>query len=234
MASSDAAENEAFLAKHGSVVVKPRRGEQGRGVFVGVRTPEELAAAVDRARDIGGEALIEQWCEGTDLRVIVIDFRVVAAATRRPASVTGTGRHTVRELIKKQSRRRAAATGGESHIPVDDETERCIKEQGYAYDSVPPEGVNLNVRKTANLHTGGTIHDVTENLHPDLVEASERIAREINIPVTGLDFIVQRVDGPDYVFIEANERPGLANHEPQPTAERFIDLLFPGTVRPAK
>jgi hypothetical protein len=29
------------------------------------------------------------------------------------------------------------------------------------------------------------------------------------------------------VFIEANERPGLANHEPQPTAQRFIDLLFP-------
>ena len=28
-------------------------------------------------------------------------------------------------------------------------------------------------------------------------------------------------------LIEANERPGLANHEPQPTAERFIDLLFP-------
>ena len=32
---------------------------------------------------------------------------------------------------------------------------------------------------------------------------------------------------PDYVFIEANERPGLANDEPQPTAERFVDLLFP-------
>jgi hypothetical protein len=32
---------------------------------------------------------------------------------------------------------------------------------------------------------------------------------------------------PDYAFIEANERPGLANHEPQPSAERFIDLLFP-------
>ncbi len=28
---------------------------------------------------------------------------------------------------------------------------------------------------------------------------------------------------------EANERPGLANHEPQPTAARFLDLLFPGS-----
>lgn len=234
VASSDAEKNEAFLAKHGSVVVKPRRGEQGRGVFVDVRDTEELAAAIQRAEMVGGEALIEQCCEGVDLRVIVIDFRVVAAATRRPAAVVGTGRHTVRQLIKKQSRRRAAATGGESHIPVDSETQRCIREQGYDYQSVLPEGVELAVRKTANLHTGGTIHDVTEELHPDIVEASERIAREIDIPVTGLDFIVPKVDGSEYVFIEANERPGLANHEPQPTAERFIDLLFPGTVRPSK
>lgn len=35
----------------------------------------------------------------------------------------------------------------------------------------------------------------------------------------------------EYVFIEANERPGLANHEPQPTAEAFIDYLFPGIPR---
>ena len=33
--------------------------------------------------------------------------------------------------------------------------------------------------------------------------------------------------GEDYAIIEANERPGLANHEPQPTAQRFVDLLFP-------
>jgi D-alanine-D-alanine ligase-like ATP-grasp enzyme len=46
----------------------------------------------------------------------------------------------------------------------------------------------------------------------------------------GLDFVVPSVDGPRYWIIEANERPGLANHEPQPTAERFVDLLFPQTA----
>jgi D-alanine-D-alanine ligase-like ATP-grasp enzyme len=48
--------------------------------------------------------------------------------------------------------------------------------------------------------------------------------------VVGVDFIVKHPSEPDYVFIEANERPGLANHEPQPTAQRFIDLLFPLTM----
>ena len=86
------------------------------------------------------------------------------------------------------------------------------------------------MRKTANLHTGGTIHDVTDKLHSKLREAAIDAAQAIDIPVTGLDFIVPAVDEPDYAIIEANERPGLANHEPQPTAERFIDLLFPQTT----
>ncbi len=94
-------------------------------------------------------------------------------------------------------------------------------------DTVLPAGEELLVRRTANLHTGGTIHDVTDIVHPALVEASVRAARAIDIPVTGIDLMVKAPTYADYRFIEANERPGLANHEPQPTAERFIDLLFP-------
>ena len=50
------------------------------------------------------------------------------------------------------------------------------------------------------------------------------------LPVVGIDLVVTSPRSPDYAFIEANERPGLANHEPQPTAERFVDLLFPLSV----
>jgi D-alanine-D-alanine ligase-like ATP-grasp enzyme len=155
---------------------------------------------------------------------------VVAGAVRKPAAVVGNGRASVRDLIEHQSRRRGAATGGESRIPMDAETERCIAEAGYALDDVPPKDAYIVVRKTANLHTGGTIHDVTGILHRTLIEAAVQAARAIDIPVTGIDFIVKGPTEPDYWFIEANERPGLANHEPQPTAERFIDLLFPQSM----
>jgi len=229
-AAGGAEDDRAFLERHGRVVVKPARGEQGRGISVNVTTPEGVEAAVRAAREVCDTVLLESFCEGQDLRVIVIDYHVVAAAVRRPPEVVGTGRHTVGELIEKQSRRRQAATGGESHIRVDDETRRCLEEAGYGLDTVLEEGKMLTVRNTANLHTGGTIHDVTDALHPELRAAAETAARAIDIPVTGLDFMVPAVDGPEYVIIEANERPGLANHEPQPTAERFMDLLFPQTA----
>lgn len=219
----------AFLHRHGRIVVKPARGEQGRGVKVDLRTPGEVHRAIEAARAHCDDVIMEELVPGQDLRIVVIDYQVVAAATRRPAEITGDGQTSVRELIAKQSRRREAATAGESHIPLDAETERCVHAAGHTLDTVLPAGVVLPVRKTANLHTGGTIHDVTDQLHPALREVAERAARALEIPVVGFDFMVPDLGGTAYAIIEANERPGLANHEPQPTAERFIDLLFPQT-----
>ncbi|MEX6507045.1 N-acetylglutaminylglutamine synthetase [Jiella sp. M17.18] len=220
----------AFIETHGAIVVKPARGEQGRGISVGIDNLDDARTAIAAAREQCERVLLEAMFEGEDLRLIVIDYRVVAAAVRRPAAVTGDGRSTMRELIEHVSRRRAAATGGESRVPMDAETERCVRKAGFAMDDVPPEGETVTVRRTANLHTGGTIHDVTGEIHPQLVEAAVAAARAIEIPVTGIDLMIKSPHKPDYAFIEANERPGLANHEPQPTAERFIDLLFPLSI----
>jgi GNAT-family acetyltransferase (TIGR03103 family) len=219
----------AFLDEVGDVVVKPTRGEQGKGITVGVDNPAELDAALARAREQHPEVLIEQRAAGDDLRLVVIDHKVVAAALRTPAEVVGTGHHTVRELIDAQSRRRAAATGGESRIPVDDVTKATVADAGWSFDDTLPEGVRLRVRRTANLHQGGTIHDVTAEVNPELCSVAVTAAAAIGIPVTGIDLLVTDVAGTDYVFIEANERPGLANHEPQPTAHAFVDFLFPGS-----
>jgi GNAT-family acetyltransferase (TIGR03103 family) len=221
----------ALLEEVGRVVVKPARGEQGRGITVGVGDAAGLERAVALAAQFCPDVLVEELVEGDDLRVIVIDRQVVAAAVRRPAEIVGDGRHTVADLIASTSRRRERATGGESRIPMDDLTAEVVAEAGYDMDDVPPNGERIRVRRTANLHTGGTIEDVTARLHPEIASAAVRAAEALGIPVTGLDFLVPDVAGPDYVFVEANERPGLANHEPQPVVERFVDLLFPETRR---
>ncbi|MBF0622991.1 MAG: N-acetylglutaminylglutamine synthetase [Magnetococcales bacterium] len=232
MVAGDPEREKKFLEFHQSVVVKPARGEQGRGISVDVRTFEGLEKAILLAeqKGDGSSVIIEHFIPGQDLRIIVIGYEVAAAAVRRPPQIRGDGSSSVQELIAKQSRRREAATSGESRIPMDQETERCVQEAGLEMDSILSKGKKLVVRRAANLHTGGTIHDVTEQLHPALIEAAKEAATALEIPVVGLDFLVPEVNAPEYVIIEANERPGLANHEPQPTAERFIDLLFPQTL----
>lgn len=228
--SGDKAERKAFLENHESVVVKPARGEQGIGVAVGIESVEAMEIAVESARSHCKDVIVESCFPGDDLRLIVIDYRVVATALRRPARIVGDGATSVEKMIEMQSRRRTTATGGESSIPMDSETKRCVQEAGLTLESILPKGQELYVRKAANLHTGGTITDVTNETHPTLIDAAVRAARAIEIPVTGIDLMVTSPREPDYVFIEANERPGLANHEPQPTAERFVDLLFPLSI----
>jgi len=223
--------NVAFLEKHGSIVVKPAVGEQGNGITVGVSSASELEAALEQASRYHDRVLLESFHEGQDLRVVVIGYEVVAAAVRKPPEVVGDGAASVTELIEKLSRRRSVSSDGESSIPIDNDTLACLAEQSLDLDSVPGEGERVRVRKTANFHTGGTIHDVTQQLHPAIWAAAEKAARHLDIPVVGLDFIVESLESPDYVIIEANERVGLANHEPQPTAERFVDLLFPMSAR---
>lgn len=230
LATSDD-EDYAFLTDVEEVVVKPTRGEQGKGITVGVTAengPDDLIAAVARAREQHPDVLIEQRIQGDDLRLVVIDGRVVAAALRMPPEIIGTGEHTVRDLIEAESRRRSAATGGESKIPFDIITETAVAKAGWTLDDVLPQGTRLQVRPTANLHQGGTIHDVTSRVNPELCRVAVKAAEAIGIPVTGIDLLVPDVTGTEYAFIEANERPGLANHEPQPTAAAFIDFLFPG------
>jgi D-alanine-D-alanine ligase-like ATP-grasp enzyme len=231
-----------FMHECQSVVVKPSRGDGGDGISVKVSTEEDLKSAIEYANaevkkkarksstGEGGTVLIEEFKSGNDLRLLVINYQLAAAAIRKPAEVTGHDGLTVGELIKEYSDKRAELTSGESRIPLDEETERCLKNQQLKYDDVLEQGRTIRVRENANVHTGGTIEDVTEKLHPALKIAAETIAKEMQIPVVGLDFIVNSPGNGEYVVIEANESPGLGNHDPQPVAQRFIDMLFPFTA----
>ncbi len=222
-----------FLRRHDEVVVKPARGEGGAGVTVGVTMASDLEEAVAEASRRCDTVLIEERCAGVDLRVLVIGDEVVAASVRRPPTVVGDGGRTVRELIEARNRTEGGRTGGTAVVPLDDITVGTVRRAGHSLDDVLADGGELTVREAANLHTGGSIHDATDELHPALAGAALTVARALRLPVVGVDLMVDAVDGPGHVVIEANEQPGLANHEPRPTAERFLDLLFPGSGDPA-
>lgn len=229
LATDDEAD-EAFLAEHGAIVVKPCRGEGGAGITVGATSVDGLRAAVRSARATCDCVLLEAMVPGEDLRVLVIDGAVVAASVRRPPAVTGDGTSTVRQLVEARNEARAAELGANMVTPLDDITEASVRAAGHDLDDVLDEGEEVQVRRTANLHTGGTIHDMTPCLHPTLAEAAIRGTAAIGLPVAGIDLMVTSPEAPEHVFIEVNEQPGLANHEPQPTAQRYLDLLFPATA----
>ncbi|MDP9073549.1 MAG: hypothetical protein M3N98_05105 [Actinomycetota bacterium] len=232
-ASFDQADLE-FLTEYGSIVVKPARGEQGWGVTIGITTPDELDEARHIARNYSPVVLLEEQVQGDDLRAVIIGGELVAAAVRRPATVTGDGTATVAELVDRANQRRRELIGAGAQIRLDEAVIRLIRAAGWEVGSVLPTGRTLVVGRTANVHTGATIEDVTAEVHPALTELAVAATAAIGLPVAGVDLMVEAVDKPDGTIIEVNEQPGLANHEPHPTAARFVDLLFPETARPVR
>ncbi|WP_128546618.1 cyanophycin synthetase [Larkinella soli] len=223
------------------LTVKPLDGNHGRGVMTNIRTTEELFIAYHRAREHSDRVVVEQFITGDDYRLLVVDYKLVAAARRVPAQVTGDGVSTVRELIDQanQDPRR-----GDGHlnvltkIVVDECSQDYLKAQNLTLDSVIPAGKTLSLKQTANLSTGGTSVDITDLLHPEVAFMAERVARTVGLDICGVDVIAEDLTLPlkpsGAVVIEVNAAPGLRMHThpsegtPRPVGEAIAEMLFPG------
>jgi cyanophycin synthetase len=180
-------------------VIKPLDGNHGKGATVGIKSLEEARIAWERAKEYSRWVIVEQQLQGSDFRALVVNNRLIAVAERVPANVTGDGRHTIRELIEITNQDPRRGYGHENvltQIDIDGQTMRLIKNAGYELDSVLPEGERLFLKTTANISTGGTAIDVTDEVHPKNVFLFERIAKIIGLDVAGIDIIAPNVSEP--------------------------------------
>lgn len=222
------------------IVLKPLDGHQGKGITVGIRTREEARQALRLAQEYAEEVIVEQCIGGYDYRWLVVNYRLVAAARRRAASVTGDGRSSIRQLIENVNQDPRRGEGHESTltaIKIDSITEGILEEKGFTLDSVLDESQALALKRTANLSTGGTATDVTDEMHPANIKLAERIARTIGLDICGIDVAAHRVDTPIVAnkgaVLEVNAAPGLRMHlapaegTARNVAAPILDMLFP-------
>jgi D-alanine-D-alanine ligase-like ATP-grasp enzyme len=220
--------NSLFFKKHQKVVTKPLDESLGTGVSVDLRSIVEMEEAINVLK-MGGkkEILIEECCEGLYVRILLFDFKFVAAVHHALPTITGNGKHIIEQLIVDANLQKTSW----NQIPIDRETERCVNAMDYEMNEILPLGETLTVRKNSNEHTGAVPKDVTDEITPFIKSIAEKVAKEINIPVVGIDFLLKSFTGDDYVIIEANSRPALVGHGDQPIAKKFLDYLFPETKK---
>jgi len=216
-----------FLQKHKPIVVKPCREWGGRGVAVAVRTVSELRQAILRARRYGEDLVLEEFIEGEDNRLIFVDGAFVAAIKRVPAFVTGNGKTNVRMLIQQQNARKRKLDAS-NIIPLDNETRRALASAGMSYSSVPRKDQPVQVRRTSNFHTGGTVEDITDSVDAELVRQGQKIAKLFGVPVIGIDFLVNAKHGKHWI-IEASPDLAISPPEGHRVVGPFFDYLFPET-----
>ncbi|HUM99332.1 MAG TPA: cyanophycin synthetase [Halothiobacillus sp.] len=222
------------------VVVKPRDGNQGRGVVVNITSEDQLRRAYASAREEGRDIMVERFMPGYDFRVLVVGQQVVAAARRDPPMVLGDGAHTVAQLIEQinaDPRRGDGHAHALTRIHIDDITHVTLESQGYQLDSVPGMGVQVVLRNNGNLSTGGSATDVTDDLHPELAARAVEAARQIGLDVCGVDMVCERITEPLETqhggIVELNAAPGLRMHlqpsygKARAVGEAIINEVYP-------
>ncbi|MCB0712603.1 MAG: cyanophycin synthetase [Ignavibacteriae bacterium] len=222
------------------IAVKPLNANHGRGITVGLNSLEEVQQAFEVAKEHARWVILERSLVGKDFRALVVNNQLVAVAERTPAHVVGDGEKTIQELIDITNQDPRRGYGHENvltEITVDHQTERLIGNAGYALDSVLPEGECLFLKSTANLSTGGTAIDRTDETHPDNIFLFERIAQIVGLDVAGIDIVAPDVSTPIEKngggIIEVNAAPGFRMHLapsegiPRNVADHVVSMLFP-------
>lgn len=222
------------------VVIKPCDGNQGKGVSLNLNSAREIRQAFEIARRFSAEILVEEYVEGRHYRFLVVNGQMVAAAERIPAHVVGNGQDCIQALIDAVN---ADPDRGMEHekpltrIVVDDMVQAVLARQNLTLDDVPERGAFVRLRDNANLSTGGTAVDVTDQVHPELAQTMVRAVRAVGLDVAGVDLVTDDVSRPladrQGAVIEVNAAPGIRMHHypsqgtSRDVADRIIGGLYP-------
>ena len=221
------------------VVVKPQDGNQGKGVTVNIASRDALVAAYATAERYG-TVMVEKFLPGHDYRLLVVGDRLVAAARREPPLVIGDGVHTVRalvDLVNADPRRGDGHATSLTRIRFDDIAIAQLRAQGLEPESVPEKGRRVILRNNANLSTGGTATDVTDDVHPEVAARAVAAAQMVGLDICGVDVVCESVLRPleeqNGGIVEVNAAPGLRMHispsfgKGRDVGKAIIEHMFP-------
>ena len=225
--AKDSAERKAQLARlfkqYSRLVVKPVDGAHGYDVFTNLTSIEEVESTLPTTSHKIGRLIQEQLSpKSYEVRVICIDYKYTAAFARIPASVTGDGEHTVRELISIENSTIRTAPYQSNLAFIDEMLSQEYLDKHAIADKVPEKGEKVQVVSICNIGCGGTVENLTDTFPESKRALAEKIARAFSLPVVGIDFL------DDYV-IEVNSTPSLHYPTSDESAtvciKKFVDYL---------
>jgi cyanophycin synthetase len=221
-------------------VIKPIDGNHGKGNTTNITDWEMALKAFAAAKQYGRSVIIEKYITGFDFRILVINYKFICAALRTPAAVTGDGKNTIQYLIDEVNKDPRRGYGHEkvlTQITIDQFTQKMLDEKQYTLETIPAKGELVLLKPTANLSTGGTSTDVTDEVHPANIMMCERIAKIIGLDICGIDIMATDLRTPvkenGGAILEVNAAPGFRMHIdpseglPRNVAEPVVDMLFP-------
>ncbi|MEW4369754.1 ATP-grasp domain-containing protein [Paenibacillus kandeliae] len=236
---------ESVSAAGQSLVVKPLDSSGGNGVTLDVRTQQQLAKAMKDASAFSEQILLQQYVQGNDYRVLVIDSKVVAVTEYSPAYLVGDGQRTIGELIDDLNRQHLRQTPiGQLTLfhklqPDDPSIVQSLAEKGYTLDAVPETGCTVtlySLQHTEIDKVSEFSRDCTDEIHAHNQALAIHAAQILNIDVAGIDIRCNDISIPLTSdcggILEVNALPDFVFHvypyegQSRDVARRYVEYLF--------
>lgn len=217
------------------LVVKPTFGSLGKGVTTNINNPDELTKAINLIKEIGyEEIIIEEYFEGTDYRVYVVDNIVAGVTKRLPANIIGDGTRTITDLIKDKNKQRKKNPYLRTKlIKVDDDLLTNLSNNNFTLDTIPEMGQKIYLRKVANVSAGGDPIDFLDQLPVEIKQQAVKALRSIHgLKHGGIDILV---NGNEFRVIEINTTAEISMHifplkgKSRNVPANILDYYFPKT-----
>jgi cyanophycin synthetase len=225
------------------IVIKPRFGNQGKGVFVNIKNEKQALEAYNLLSKNYEDIMIEKHIIGRDYRACIVDGEVIAVAERIPPYINGDGVSTVRMLIDEMNKDERRGNDHEkplTKIKMDEALLTYISKGGYELDSILHKGERLTLRENANLSTGGVSIDCTDLICNENVEICKRVAKTIGLNICGIDICCNDISIPltkEEAIIEVNAAPGIRMHhypyngQGKNVAKAIVEMMFKNSNR---
>ncbi len=214
------------------VVMKPQNRDRGEGVTSLISTRTEVRNAFALAKKFGSEVIVEEFLEGRDFRIHVMNGRAYRVRERIPGGVIGNGTSTIKDLLEElNSDPKRGSPGSKAElirIDIDAETQRMLLKQNLKLSDIPMKNQFVRLRSIANVSVGGLTNEFPlARVHPDNIALAESAVKAVNIDIAAVDFIT-----PDIEISWRIAGGGICeiNHKPQfgPDAVSYLfDEFFP-------
>lgn len=223
-----------------AIVVKPKSTNYGWGIsiFKDAFTKKDFEEALNIAFSYDNAVIIEEFIEGDEYRLLVINDKIEAVLKRVPANVISDGKHSIKELINQKN---ADPLRGTEHLkPLEKilfgpEETLMLSMQHYTWDSIPEKGKTIYLRENSNISTGGDSIDFTEQMPTFYKEVAIKCTQIMDAHICGVDIIIPAINDPAHKhgIIELNFNPAMHMHcfpyqgERKKIGDKILDYLFP-------
>ncbi|HEY9124522.1 MAG TPA: bifunctional glutamate--cysteine ligase GshA/glutathione synthetase GshB, partial [Bacteroidales bacterium] len=219
--NAEAAKTDFALFKGKAVVIKPNQTNFGIGITILKENTDETTffRAVDIAFEHDTSILIEEFIEGKEYRIFVINNEVAGILHRVPANVVGDGNKTIRELVEIKNQDLLRGKGYRTpleKIQLGEAEAMFLKSQHKTFDDVPANGEVVYLRENSNISTGGDSIDFTDEIPDSYKQIAIKAASALNVKITGLDMMIkdyyQEARPDNYAILELNFNPAIHIH----------------------